>query len=88
MLNLNVYSLMELTYLFMNDMLKRKSGGIINVSSLASYQPLPYFAVYAASKSFVTSFSLSLHEEYREKGINVLGVCPGYTKTNLIKELT
>ena len=82
MLNLNIYSLMELTYLFMNDMLKRKSGGIINVSSLASYQPLPYFAVYAASKSFVTSFSLSLHEEYREKGINVLGVCPGYTKTN------
>ena len=42
MLNLNVYSLMELTYLFMNDMLKRKSGGIINVSSLASYQPVSY----------------------------------------------
>ena len=46
---------------------------------------MPYFAVYAATKSFVTSFTLALHEEYRDQGINILGVCPGYTKTNFNK---
>jgi len=85
MLNVNIYSLTRLTHLFLNDMVKRKSGGIINISSLASYQPVPYFAVYAASKAYVTSFTIALYEEYREKGINVLGVCPGYTKTNFNK---
>lgn len=85
MINLNIFSLMHLTYLHLGDMVKRGNGGIINISSLASYQPLPYFAVYAASKSFVTSFTLSLYEEYRTKGINILGVCPGYTKTNFNK---
>ena len=82
MLNVNVYSLMELSHLFLKDMVKQKSGGIINISSLASFQPIPYFSIYAATKSFVTSFTQSLHEEYREKGIRVLGVCPGYTRTN------
>ena len=85
MLNVNIYSLTRLTHLFLNDMVKRKSGGIINISSLASYQPVPYFAVYAASKAYVTSFTIALYEEYREKGINILGVCPGYTKTNFNK---
>tara|TARA_B100001094_G_scaffold240957_1_gene236711 strand:+ start:2763 stop:3551 length:789 start_codon:yes stop_codon:yes gene_type:complete len=82
MLNVNVYSLIELSHLFLKDMVKQKSGGIINISSLASFQPIPYFSIYAATKSFVTSFTQSLHEEYREKGIRVLGVCPGYTRTN------
>ena len=82
MLNVNVYSLMELSHLFLKDMVERKSGGIINISSLASFQPIPYFSIYAATKSFVTSFTSSLYEEYRDKGIKVLGVCPGYTRTN------
>jgi len=85
MLNVNIYSLMDLSHLFLKDMVIKKRGGIINVSSLASYQPMPYFAVYAATKSFVTSFTLALHEEYRDQGINILGVCPGYTKTNFNK---
>jgi hypothetical protein len=85
MLDVNIYSLMNLSYLFLKDMIKKKRGGIINISSLASYQPMPYFSVYAASKSFVTSFTLALHEEYRDQGINILGVCPGYTKTNFNK---
>ena len=82
MLNVNVYSLMELSHLFLKDMVEQKSGGIINISSLASFQPIPYFSIYAATKSFVTSFTESLYEEYRSKGIRVLGVCPGYTRTN------
>ena len=57
----------------------------MNISSLASFQPIPYFSIYAATKAFVTSFTLSLYEEYRDMNIRVLGVCPGYTKTNFNK---
>ena len=85
MLYVNIYSLTELTHLFLKDMLKKESGGIINISSLASFQSLPYFTVYSSSKAYVTSFTLGLYEEYRDKGIKVLAVCPGYTKTNFNK---
>jgi len=85
MMNVNMYSLVSLTHLFLNDMVENKSGGIINISSLASFQPIPYFSMYAASKAFVTSFTLGIYEEYRGLGIKVLGVCPGYTKTNFNK---
>ena len=85
MLNVNIYSLTELTHLFLEDMVKLGKGGIINVSSLASYQPIPYFSIYAATKSYVTSFTLSLYEEYADQGIHVMAVCPGYTKTNFNK---
>tara|TARA_Y100000590_G_scaffold353036_1_gene405810 strand:- start:354 stop:1142 length:789 start_codon:yes stop_codon:yes gene_type:complete len=82
MMNVNIYSLVALTHLFLNDMVERKDGGIINISSLASFQSIPYFSMYAASKAFVTSFTVGVYEEYRSSGIKVLGVCPGYTKTN------
>ena len=85
MINLNICSLVHLSHLFLKDMVENKKGGIINISSLASFQPIPYFGIYAATKAFVTSFTLSLYEEYREKNINILGVCPGYTKTNFNK---
>jgi len=85
MINLNICSLTHLTHLFMKDMIENKSGGIINISSLASFQPIPFFSIYAATKAFVTSFTLSLYEEYRGKNIKILGVCPGYTKTNFNK---
>ena len=85
MIDLNIYSLVNLTHLFLGDMVENKNGGIINVSSLASFQPMPYFSVYAATKAFVTSFTIGLYEEYRKQNIRVLGVCPGYTKTNFNK---
>ena len=81
MLNVNIYSLVELTHLFLKDMVDRKSGGVINISSLASFQSIPYFSIYAATKAFVTSFTRGIYEEYREYGIKILGLCPGYTKT-------
>ena len=81
MMDVNMYSLVSLTHLFLNDMTKRKSGGVINVSSLASFQSIPYFSIYAATKAFVTSFTKGLYEEYRHTGVKILGVCPGYTKT-------
>ena len=85
MLDVNIYSLTSLTHLFLKDMVKRRNGGIINVSSLASYQPMPYFSIYAATKAYVTSFTIALYEEYKDKGIHILAVCPGYTKTNFNK---
>ena len=81
MMNVNIYSLVTLTHLFLKDMEKDNSGGIINISSLASFQPMPYFSIYAATKSFVTSFTLGIYEEYRDSDIKIMGVCPGYTKT-------
>ena len=82
MMNVNVYSLVKLTHLFLKDMVQRKEGGIINISSLASFEAIPYFSIYAATKAFVTSFTKGIYEEYRDSGVRILGVCPGYTKTN------
>jgi len=85
MISVNIISLVKLSHLFLNDMVNGKNCGIINISSLASFQPIPYFSIYAATKAFVTSFTQSLYEEYRTQNVNILGVCPGYTKTNFNK---
>jgi short-subunit dehydrogenase len=59
----------------------RGSGAIINVSSTTSLQPDPWVAVYGASKAYVTSFSLALGEELAPRGVRVLTLCPGLTRT-------
>lgn len=82
MLSLNIDSLVKLTYLCLPDMLARGKGGVINVASTAAFQPAPYIAVYSASKAFVLSFTEALAGEYRERGIRILALCPGYTDTN------
>jgi hypothetical protein len=82
MVRLNVQTLMELTHLILPAMVERRRGAIINVSSTASFQPMPYSAVYAASKAFVTAFSLGLAEELRPYGVRVVTLCPGGTATN------
>ncbi|MGH9407059.1 MAG: SDR family NAD(P)-dependent oxidoreductase [Terriglobia bacterium] len=84
-IRLNVEALLELTYLLAPAMVAKRQGGVINVSSTASFQPLPYTAVYAASKSFVTSFSMGLAEELRPYGVKVVTLCPGTTETNFFK---
>lgn len=81
MLRLNVEALTHLTHALVPGMICGGGGAIINVSSLASLLPLPDFAVYAASKSYVTSFSEALRLELREHGIPVLAVCPGPVHT-------
>ncbi|MBK8302848.1 MAG: SDR family NAD(P)-dependent oxidoreductase [Chloracidobacterium sp.] len=63
-------------------MRERKSGKIINVSSAAGFQPIPFMATYAATKAFVSSFSEAIAEENRPFGIQVLTLCPGSTATN------
>ena len=63
-------------------MRERRRGTIINVSSAAGFQPIPFMATYAASKAFVTAFSEAIAEENRPYGIQVLSLCPGSTETN------
>ncbi|MEI7956104.1 MAG: SDR family oxidoreductase [Verrucomicrobiota bacterium] len=81
MLSLNIEALTHLTHALLPAMIRCSRGAIINVSSLASLLPLPDFAVYAASKAFVTSFSEALRIELRDHHIPVLAVCPGPVKT-------
>ncbi|WP_270180819.1 SDR family NAD(P)-dependent oxidoreductase [Alkalihalobacillus sp. CinArs1] len=83
---LNVTSVVDLTHLFLKDMVSKGKGEIINISSMAAFQPIPYMSIYAATKAFVLSFSEALHEEYKEKGIHVMAVCPGNTETEFFNE--
>lgn len=82
MLNLNIQALVDLTYLFLPAMLTQNKGIVINLASTAAFQPLPYIAVYGASKSFVLNFSEALAGEYAGQGIKFLALCPGNTATN------
>jgi short-subunit dehydrogenase len=82
MLSLNIDTLVQLTYLFIPNMLAQKRGGVINVASTAAFQPLPYIAVYGASKTFVLSLTEALAGEYRNTGVRFLALCPGNTVTN------
>ncbi len=82
MIDLNVKGVVELSYLFLQDMRARKSGAIINVASVAGFQSLPFFNIYAATKAFVLSFTEALYGEYSADGIWFLALCPAETNTN------
>lgn len=81
MLRVNIEALTRLTHLMLPAMIRGGGGAVLNVSSLASLLPIPDFAVYAASKAYVTSFSEALRIELRDHGIRVLAVCPGPVRT-------
>lgn len=81
MIRLNVEALTHLAHALVPGMIRGGGGAIVNVSSIASLMPLPDFAVYAATKSYVTSFSEALRLELRGHGIPVLAVCPGPVHT-------
>ena len=83
MIRLNTGVLTELAALFVPAMAARKSGRILNVASLASFQPVPSLAAYAATKAFVLSLTESLAEELRGDGVTVTALCPGITETNM-----
>jgi uncharacterized protein len=80
-IRLNVLAVAQLSHAALPGMIDRGRGGIINVSSLAGYQPTPLNATYGGTKAFVTSFSQALHEELRGTGVKVMVLCPGFTRT-------
>ena len=80
-IDLNVRALVALTHGAVNTFRARGGGHILNVSSVASFQASPNMAVYAATKSFVTSFSEAVHEENRAHNVKVSALCPGFVAT-------
>lgn len=83
MVRLNTVAVAELAALYAPGMAARHSGRILNVASIASFQPVPSLAAYAATKSFVLSLTESLSEELRRDGVTVTALCPGITETNM-----
>lgn len=81
MLQLHVITLTQMTKLFLREMLKQGSGRIMNVSSVAAFQPSPFMAIYFASKAFVLHFSEAIANEVKGSGVTVTVLCPGTTKT-------
>jgi short-subunit dehydrogenase len=77
MLRLNNQAIVELTYSLLPGMLERRQKGIINISSTAGFQPIPFASAYSATKAFLTTFSLALEQELRSAGVTVVTVCPG-----------
>lgn len=81
MIQLNIVALTELAHAVLPEMRKRQQGRIMNIASVAAFQPCPRFAVYGATKSYVLMFTEALAAEEKKNGIHVTAVCPGATKT-------
>ena len=84
-MQINMVALTNLTHLYLQDMLKRKQGKILNVSSTASFMPGPLQAVYYATKAYVTSFSQAIAEEVSDTNITVTALCPGPVTTDFAR---
>ena len=85
MINLNITALTHFTKLFLQDMVKRRSGKIMNVASTAAFQSGPTMAIYYASKAYVLSFSEAIDNEVSDKGVTVTTLCPGPTETGFLE---
>jgi len=83
---LNVETPTHLTRLFLEDMVERDEGRILNVSSMAAFQPGPTMAVYYATKAYLLSFSEALSNELKGTGVSVTALCPGPTETAFIRK--
>ena len=82
---LNVEAVVELSRVFLPDLLRDASGALVNLASTAAFQPLPGMAVYGASKAFVLSFTQAVAHETRGSGLSVLALCPGATRTEFFE---
>ncbi len=81
MIMLNAMTLTHLTHLFVKPMVLRRRGRIMNVASIAGFQPCPTGAVYAATKAYVLSFTEALHHELHGTNVSATALCPGPTNT-------
>ncbi|XDD49002.1 SDR family NAD(P)-dependent oxidoreductase [Leptospira sp. WS92.C1] len=85
MIQVNVTALVELTHLFLQGMVERKNGKILNVASTSAFQPGPNMSNYYATKAYVLSFSEAIYEEVKKDGVTVTALCPGPTKTEFFE---
>jgi uncharacterized protein len=85
LMQVNMIALTELTHSFLQPMLARRAGRILNVASTAAFQPGPMVSVYYATKAFVFSFSYALADELQGTGVTVTVLCPGMTRTEFQK---
>ncbi len=85
LIQVNITALTHLTRLFVNEMIKRGRGKILNVASTAAFQPGPMMSTYYASKSYILSFSEALNQELRHTGVTASCLCPGPTATEFHK---
>lgn len=85
MIQLNITSLTELTHLILPEMVKRKSGKILNTASSAGFLPGPLQSVYYATKAYVVSFSQGIAQEVKGSGVTVSALCPGPVRTEFEK---
>jgi hypothetical protein len=77
----NVIALMELTHAALPGMIDRRGGAVLNIASIAGFQPMPNMAVYSATKAFVQTFSEAVHEELHGTGVSCTVLCPGPVPT-------
>lgn len=84
MIQVNILALTNLTHYYLQGMVARNQGKILNVSSTASFMPGPLQAVYYATKAFVTSFSQAIAQEVSDKNITVTALCPGAVATDFV----
>lgn len=82
MINLHVINTAHLTKLFLKDMIIRNKGKILNISSVAAFQPGPMMSIYYATKAFILHFTEAISNEVKDKNITISVLCPGQTKTN------
>jgi uncharacterized protein len=84
LIELNVAGVTAMLAQFLPQMCERGSGRVLNVASIAAFQPVPMLATYAATKAFVLSLTESLAEELRDSGVTVTALCPGFTATHML----
>ena len=84
LIDLNVSGLTAMVAAFVPAMVQRGAGRVLNVASIAAFQPVPLLATYAATKAYVLSLTESLSEELKGTGVTITALCPGITATNML----
>lgn len=88
MINLHVLNTTHLTKLFLKDMVKKNNGKILNISSVAAFQPGPLMSLYYATKAYILHFTEAIADEVKDKNICISALCPGQTNTNFQKSVS